>query len=84
VLIVQGEYDPLELARETEKVVVRGDMRKYYRLSWASKWYGGIVEAYCCGCCWSDFPRDHPEAIGNFYSPEEVYGSLINCAMKKV
>ena len=64
-------------------------MRKYYRLSWASRWYGGIVEAYCCGCClrcvfcWSGFPRDHPEAIGDFYSPEEVYGSLINCAMKK-
>ena len=43
MLIVQGEYDPLESARETEKVVVRGDMRKYYRLSWASKWYGGSL-----------------------------------------
>jgi uncharacterized Fe-S cluster-containing radical SAM superfamily protein len=86
---VQGEYEPLELARETEKVVVRGDSRKYYRLSWASKWYGGIAEAYCCGCClrcvfcWSGFPRDHPEAVGDFYSPEEVYRSLTNCAMKK-
>jgi len=29
VLIVQGEYEPLELARETETVVVR-DSRKYY------------------------------------------------------
>jgi len=30
VLIVQSEYEPLELARETETVVVRGDSRKYY------------------------------------------------------
>jgi uncharacterized Fe-S cluster-containing radical SAM superfamily protein len=89
VVVVQSEYDPLELAKETEKIVVRGDLRKYYRLSWASRWYGGISEAHCCGCClrcvfcWSGFPRDHPEAVGDFYSPEEVYGSLTNCAVKK-
>jgi len=39
---VQSEYDPSELAMETEKVVVRGDMRKYYRLSWASKCIGSL------------------------------------------
>jgi uncharacterized Fe-S cluster-containing radical SAM superfamily protein len=79
-------YDPLELTRGVEGIVVRGDMRKYYRTARPGRWYGGIASADCCGCnlrcvfCWSGEPRDHPEAMGKFYTPEHVFGKLTACA----
>ena len=87
-MIMQNGDDPVRLAEETEKIVVKGDYRKYYRLARPGKWYGGISEAYCCGCClrcvfcWSGYPRDHPEAIGEFYSPETIFQGLAECASK--
>jgi len=75
-------YDPLALAEETEKIVVKGRLRKYYRKARSGKWYGGISSAYCCGCnlrcvfCWSGFPRDNPDKIGEFYDPEQVFNQL--------
>lgn len=81
-------FDPLVLAQETEGVVVEGKLRKYYRKARGEKWYGGIAGAYCCGCnlrcvfCWSGFPRDNPEKIGDFHSPEQVYGQLRAVASK--
>ncbi|MCD6248259.1 MAG: radical SAM protein [Hadesarchaea archaeon] len=81
-------YDPLDLARRTEKIVVKEDLRKYYRVARGGRWYGGIASADCCGCnlrcafCWSGAPRDHPERIGRFYSPEEVFERLTFCAEK--
>jgi len=39
-------YDPVKLAEETEKIVVRdGYLRKYYRVSRPGRWYGGIATA---------------------------------------
>jgi uncharacterized Fe-S cluster-containing radical SAM superfamily protein len=81
-------YDPLRLAREIEKIVTKGASRKYYRIARAGRWYGGIATADCCGCClkcafcWSGAPRDHPETIGKFYSPEHVFDKLRACAEK--
>jgi len=81
-------FDPLTLAQETEKIVVRGKVKKYYRTARGGKWYGGIVSAYCCGCnlrcvfCWSGFPRDHPEKIGEFYSPDQVFNQLKQVASR--
>ncbi len=63
--------------------------RKYYRLVRTGRWYGGIATADCCGCnlkcifCWSNKPRDNPEKIGNFYSPEYIAENLIKCAKEK-
>lgn len=81
-------YDPLVLTKETEEIVVKGKLRKYYRKARSEKWYGGISSAYCCGCnlrcafCWSGFPRDHPDKIGEFYSPKEVFNQLRNVAFE--
>lgn len=81
-------YDPLKLAREMEDIVVAGPLRKYYRTARPGRWYGGIATADCCGCClrcvfcWSDAPRDHPESIGKFYSPEHIFRKLTACAEK--
>jgi uncharacterized Fe-S cluster-containing radical SAM superfamily protein len=81
-------YDPTRLARETEKIIARGDLRKYYRTARAGQWYGGIATADCCGCnlkcifCWSGAPRDNPQRIGKFYSPEHIFNKLVSCAEK--
>lgn len=81
-------FDPLELAEEAEKVVARGVLRRYYRRSRPGRWYGGIASADCCGCnlrcvfCWSGAPRDYPERMGEFYSPEQICSSLVACAKK--
>ncbi len=81
-------FDPLVLSKQMEKIVVRGILRKYYRLARGGRWYGGIATADCCGCnlrcvfCWSGFPRDHPDQVGRFYSPEEVFEALDKCAKR--
>lgn len=81
-------FDPVKLAKEIESVVVEGTLRKYYRTARPGRWYGGIATADCCGCnlrcvfCWSGAPRDHPENIGRFYSPEQIFRALDACAKK--
>lgn len=80
---------PKEKAKRLKEVVVKGSARKYYRVARADRWYGGIATADCVGCnlscifCWSDKPRNHPEGIGQFYSPEEIAESLLECARRK-
>lgn len=82
-------YDPLELSRKVEKIVVDGGRRKYYRFR-PAKWYGGIVTGDVLGCnlrcvfCWlGETPRSYPEKIGRFYSPEESFRKLCAIAEKK-
>ncbi len=82
-------YDPIELSRKIEEIVVRGDRRKYYRLGRPGRFYGGSCAADCVGCnlscvfCWSNTPRIRPDLVGRFYSPEEVFGSLIRCSRSR-
>lgn len=79
-------FDPISNTKEVAQIVADGEQRKYYRVVRAGRWYGGIATADCCGCnlkcifCWSNKPRDNPERIGEFYSPEEIARQLIECA----
>jgi uncharacterized Fe-S cluster-containing radical SAM superfamily protein len=81
-------YDPIEICKETQAKVCRGNLRKYYRIARGGRWYGGIATADCCGCqlrcvfCWSGKPRDHPESVGKFYSAQDVVRALTQCAKK--
>jgi len=81
-------YDPVRLAQEIERVVVKGNLKKYYRTARAGRWYGGIATADCCGCClrcvfcWSGAPRDSPEAVGRFYSSQQIFNGLTACAKR--
>jgi len=83
-----GLFDPLIQAKELARIVLRDDMRKYYRIPRAGRWYGGIATADCCGCnlkcvfCWSNKPRDNPDKIGKFYSAEQVFEKITGCARK--
>ncbi|MBU4255985.1 MAG: radical SAM protein [Candidatus Thermoplasmatota archaeon] len=82
-------YGPLELSEKIEKIVVDDNRRKYYRFR-PAKWYGGIVTGDVLGCnlrcvfCWlSEVPRNSPEKIGKFHSPEEAFRKLCWIAEKK-
>ncbi|MFB0500642.1 MAG: radical SAM protein [Candidatus Hadarchaeaceae archaeon] len=80
-------FDPIELARETEKIICRGNERKYTAF-YATGVYGGIATGYTCGCClrcffcWVDWSRDFPERFGKFYSPAEAFEKLSEAAHK--
>ena len=79
-------FDPIELTEKIEKIVLKNDSRKYYRLVRAARFYGGIASSDCVGCnlkcvfCWSGKPRDEPEKYGKFYTPREVFNALVKCA----
>ncbi len=89
----QGEkprtmYDPLELARQTAKIVCQGTARKYYRFR-PARFYGGIATADCLGCnprcafCWAWGQLHQVHKLGQFYGPEEVAKRLAAIARKK-
>jgi len=79
-------FDPVELAKDTEKIVCRGNERKYTAF-YATGVYRGIGTGYTCGCClrcvfcWVDWSRDFPERYGEFYSPEEAFERLSEAAL---
>ena len=80
-------YDPVELAKETEKIVCKGDARKYTDF-YATGVYGGIATGYTVGCClrcfycWVDWSRDFPEKLGDFYTAKQTYENLKKAAHK--
>jgi len=84
-------FDPVELARETEKIVTRigpNGMERKYEDFYATGVYGGIATGYCVGCClrcvfcWVSWGRDFPERFGRFYSPREAFNQLGQAAHK--
>jgi len=82
-------FDPVRLARETEKLVTRegpdGLERKYMGI-YCAPVYRGIATGYAVGCClrciycWSNWSRDFPERFGVFYSPKIVAQKLFKAA----
>jgi len=74
-------FDPLELAKETEKIVTRqgaNGLERKYTDFYSVPVYSGIATGYAAGCClrcvycWSNWSRDFPERFGEFYSPKEA------------
>jgi len=88
--VIEGfePFDPLWLARETEKLVCRGDARKYTNF-YCTGVYGGISTGYTVGCClrcifcWVNFSRDFPEKYGDFHSAREVAKTLVRNARQR-
>jgi len=82
-------FDPLELARKTEKIVTRNGpegLERKYTDFYSVPVYRGIATGYAVGCClrcfycWSNWSRDFPEKFGKFYSPKEVALKLFKAA----
>ena len=86
-------FDPLALAKETERKVTRegaeGLERKYTGI-YSAPVYGGIASGYAVGCClrciycWTNWSRDFPEKFGKFYSPQKVAKALVKAAKKGI
>jgi uncharacterized Fe-S cluster-containing radical SAM superfamily protein len=81
-------YDPIELSKKTESIVVNGIMKKYYRFR-PTGFYGGISTADTVGCnlrckfCWSSNSVWKAKNAGEFYTPEKVADTLHYIAYKK-
>jgi uncharacterized Fe-S cluster-containing radical SAM superfamily protein len=81
-------FNPLELAKQTEKIVCDRNRRKYTKFS-CPRMYGGIATGYASGCClrcifcWVHWSRDFPEKHGSFKSPDEVFNTLSQMARKR-
>lgn len=79
---------PVQKAEEEAKIVLRGDLRKYYGFR-PARFYGGIATADCLGCClrciycWSWQELVRPDSYGQFYSPKQVAGKLTVITLKK-
>jgi uncharacterized Fe-S cluster-containing radical SAM superfamily protein len=82
-------FDPLELARKTEKIVTRqgpNGLERKYTDFYSVPVYRGMATGYAAGCClrciycWSNWSRDFPERFGEFYSPKEVAQRLLKAA----
>jgi len=80
-------FDPLDLAKDTEKLCLKGSSRKYTNF-YCTGVYGGISTGYLVGCClrcvfcWVSFSRDFPHKYGELFSPEEAFENLISNAKK--
>jgi uncharacterized Fe-S cluster-containing radical SAM superfamily protein len=81
-------YDPIELSKRTESIVINGNMKKYYRFR-PTGFYGGIATADTVGCnlrckfCWSSNSVWNAKNAGKFYSPEDVAKMLHDIAHRK-
>jgi uncharacterized Fe-S cluster-containing radical SAM superfamily protein len=81
-------YDPIELTKKTEDIVIKGDLKKYYRFR-ATRFYGGIATAdtvgcnLCCKFCWSGNSVWNANNIGEFYTPDQVVNNLKKIAITK-
>jgi len=81
-------YNPIELSKKTEDIVINGKMKKYYRFR-PTRFYGGIATADTVGCnlrckfCWSSNSVWNAKNAGRLYSPEQVAETLLETANKK-
>ena len=81
-------YDPLELSKKIEKIVVESNLKKYYRFR-PTGFYGGIATADTVGCnlrckfCWSSNSVWNARNTGEFYPAEAVANTLQSIADKK-
>jgi uncharacterized Fe-S cluster-containing radical SAM superfamily protein len=81
-------YDPIKLSKITESLVVKNDLKKYYRFR-PTGFYGGIATADTVGCnlrckfCWSSSSVWNSKNTGEFYLPEDVAETLQAIAEKK-
>lgn len=76
-------FDPTVRSSEIEKIVMRGNSRRYYRFRYAL-YYGGICTSDAVGCnflcayCWNYFKNENPETAKylGYFTPKEVAAKL--------
>ena len=79
-------FDPIELSKKTESIVIQGNKRKYLRFGTTPDYGTGIATGYAMGCnlrcvfCWANETRDNLDLAKGFYSPAEVFEKLSEIA----
>jgi uncharacterized Fe-S cluster-containing radical SAM superfamily protein len=74
-------YDPIQLSKKIENLVLKKNLKKYYRFR-STCFYNGIATADTVGCnlrcvfCWSDKSVWNVKNIGKFYTPNSVAEKL--------
>ena len=81
-------FDSIELSNKIEKMVMKDNLKKYYRFR-PTRFYGGIATADTVGCnlrcrfCWSSNSVWNTNSTGKFYSSQEVADKIQDIAIKK-
>jgi uncharacterized Fe-S cluster-containing radical SAM superfamily protein len=81
-------FDALQRSEETERLVMEGENRLYYKFR-AAPYYGGIATADAVGCsflcayCWNYGRNEDPVRFGRFFSPENVADNLLEIARRR-
>lgn len=81
-------FDALQRSEETERLVMEGENRLYYKFR-AAPYYGGIATADAVGCsflcayCWNYGRNEDPVRFGRFFSPENVADKLLEIARRR-
>ncbi len=81
-------FDVLQRSEETERLVMRGKKRLYYKFR-AAPYYGGIATADAVGCsfrcafCWNYGRNEDPVRFGRFFSPEDVADKLLEIGRRR-
>jgi uncharacterized Fe-S cluster-containing radical SAM superfamily protein len=81
-------YNPLDLSKKVQGLVVRDTLKKYFRFR-PTGFYGGIATADTVGCnlrckfCWSGNSVWEATTTGEWYTPEHVAELLQNIASTK-
>jgi len=81
-------YDPAELSKKIENIVINENWKKYYRFR-ATGFYGGVATADVVGCnlrckfCWSSNSVWNAKNTGKFYSSRQVADALHEIARSK-
>jgi len=82
-------FDPIELSRKLESLVIQGNKRKYLRFGTTPDYKTGIATGYAVGCnlrcvfCGAHETREDHELAKGFYTPEEVFNILSNICDSK-
>jgi uncharacterized Fe-S cluster-containing radical SAM superfamily protein len=81
-------YNPVELSKKIEQIVVQNNLKKYYRFR-PTGFYGGIATADTVGCnlrckfCWSSNSVWNENITGEFYSSKKIAETLQHIAATK-
>jgi len=82
-------FDPIRLADKIERLVCKGNKRRYSRFGSTPDYITGIATGYAVGCClrciycWAGRSRDCLVENYSFYSPQEVFERLADIAQQK-
>jgi len=80
--------NPVERAKDVERIVMQNGKRLYYRFR-AAPYYGGIATADAIGCsflcayCWNYSRNLNPARFDKYYSPQQVASNLLRIARKR-